>query len=100
MAALAPTPQYDNKENLSPLKMNTISVKPLDSSSSIDKDKTQIIIRRRQPLKDITSLFVSSSPLHSLPTPLFDSKCTKGRSGVGIKAAATSSSTFSCRNFR
>ncbi|KAG2315355.1 hypothetical protein Bca52824_018477 [Brassica carinata] len=82
MAALHPKPQNDNKENVSPSKMNAISVKPMDSSSSIDKNNTQIIIRRRQPLKDITSLFVSSSPLPSSPTLSFDPKCIKGRSGV------------------
>ncbi|CAH8364100.1 unnamed protein product [Eruca vesicaria subsp. sativa] len=95
MAAQSPK-SHDNKENVSPSNMTTI----LDSSSSTDKDKTQIIIRRRLPLKDITSLFVSSSPLPSLPNPPFDAKCMKRRSGVGIKAPATSSSTFSCRNFR
>ena len=100
MAVLNPKPQNNNKENVSHSKMITISVKvPLDSSSSIDKDKIQFRIRRRQPLKDITNLFVSASPLPSSPTLSFDSKCIKGRSGVGLKTAATSSK-LSCRNFR
>ena len=103
MAALDLKAQHDNKENVSPSEMTITSVKPLDSSSSIDKDKTQIRIRRkrsrRQPLKDITNLFVSASPLPSSPTLSFDSKCIKGRSGVGLKTAATSSK-LSCRNFR
>ncbi|KAJ0263649.1 Uncharacterized protein HA466_0039560 [Hirschfeldia incana] len=110
MAALDVKPQNDNKENVSPSEMTTTSVKPLDSSSSIDKEKTQIRIRRkrsrRQPLKDITNLFVSSSsPLSSSflirhfpssPTLSVDPKCMKRRSVVALKA----SSTFSCRNFR
>ncbi|KAJ4899938.1 Uncharacterized protein Rs2_13889 [Raphanus sativus] len=111
MAALDLNPQNDNKENVSPSEMTTTSVKPLDSSSSIDKEKTQIrIIRRkrsrRQPLKDITNLFVSSSsPLSSSflirhfpssQTLSVDPKCMKRRSVVALKA----SSTFSCRNFR
>ncbi|CAN6968584.1 unnamed protein product [Brassica oleracea var. botrytis] len=109
MAALDLKAQNDNKENVSPSEMTITSVKPLDSSSSIDKDKTQIRIRRkrsrRQPLKDITNLFVSSSPLSSSflirhfpssPTLSVDPKCMKRRSGVALKA----SSTFSCRNFR
>lgn len=112
MAILYSKPQHDNKENisLSPSEMVTISVKPLDSSS-IDKDKTQIRIRRkrsRKPLQDITNLFVSSSPLSSSflirhipssPSLSLDPKCMKRRSGVSLKPA-TSSSTFSCRNFR
>lgn len=100
MAVLNLKPQNDDKENVSPTKVTTISVNPLDSPSSIDKDKTQIRNRRRQPLKDITNLFVSSSPLPSSPTLSFSHKCIQGRSGVGLKAAATSSSTFSCRHFR
>ncbi|CAF2130299.1 uncharacterized protein LOC103860996 [Brassica rapa] len=109
MAALDLKAQHDNKENVSPSEMTITSVKPLDSSSSIDKDKTQIRIRRkrsrRQPLKDITNLFVSSSPLSSSflirhfsssPTLSVDPKCMKRRSVVALKA----SSTFSCRNFR
>ncbi|CAH8390009.1 unnamed protein product [Eruca vesicaria subsp. sativa] len=113
MAALDLTPQNDNKENISPLEMSqmtTTSVKPLDSSSFIDKDKTQIRIRRkrsrRQPLKDITNLFfLSSSTLSSSflirhfpssSTLSVDPKFMKRRSGVGLKAY----STFSCRNFR
>ncbi|CAF2234731.1 uncharacterized protein LOC103834063 [Brassica rapa] len=100
MAVLNRKPQNNNKENVSHSKMNTISVKvPLDSSSSIDKDEIQFRIRRRQPLKDITNLFVSASPLPSSPTLSFDPKCIKGRSGVGLKTAATSSKS-SCRNFR
>ncbi|CAF2148431.1 unnamed protein product, partial [Brassica napus] len=43
--------------------------KPLDYCTSLDKDITQIKMRRkrsrRQPLKDITNLFVSSPPLSS-----------------------------------
>ncbi|WZZ09152.1 hypothetical protein YC2023_095073 [Brassica napus] len=82
MAVLNRKPQNNNKENVSHSKMNTISVKvPLDSSSSIDKDEIQFRIRRRQPLKDITNLFVSASPLPSSPTLSFDPKCIKGRSG-------------------
>ncbi|KAJ4870324.1 Uncharacterized protein Rs2_48074 [Raphanus sativus] len=113
MAALDLNPQNDNKENVSPSEMTTTSVKPLDSSSSIiDKEKTQIrIIRRkrsrRQPLKDITNLFVSSSSstlsssflirhFPSSPTLSVDPKCMKRRSVAALKA----SSTFSCRNFR
>ncbi|KAF8107569.1 hypothetical protein N665_0119s0034 [Sinapis alba] len=111
MAALDLKAQNDNKENVSPSEITTTSVKPLDSSSSVDKDKTQIRIRRkrsrRQPLKDITNLFVSSSSsslsssflirhFPSSPTLSVDPKCMKRRSGVGLKA----SSTFSCRNFR
>ncbi|CAF2024511.1 hypothetical protein F2Q70_00032760 [Brassica cretica] len=109
MAALDLKAQNDNKENVSPSAMTITSVKPLDSSSSIDKEKTQIRIRRkrsrRQPLKDITNLFVSSSPLSSSflirhfpssPTLSVDPKCMKRRSVVALKA----SSTFSCRNFR
>ncbi|XP_018469755.1 uncharacterized protein LOC108841493 [Raphanus sativus] len=108
MAALL-KPQNDNKENISPFMM----IKPLDSSTSIDKDKTQIRIKRkrsrRQPLKDITNLFVSSSQLSSLflirhlpssPTLSVDPKCMKRRSNIGLKADATSSSTFSCKKFR
>ncbi|ESQ55547.1 hypothetical protein EUTSA_v10027250mg [Eutrema salsugineum] len=111
MAALDLKPENDNKENLPPSMMATISAKPLDSSSS-DKDKTQIRLRRkrsrRQPLQDITSLFVASSPLSSsflirhFPSSSYlsvDPKCMKRRSSVGLKAAATSS-TLSCRNFR
>ncbi|KAG7542356.1 hypothetical protein ISN45_Aa07g023440 [Arabidopsis thaliana x Arabidopsis arenosa] len=112
MAILDSKPQDDNKENvsLSHSEMVTISVKPLDSSS-IDKDKTQIRIRRkrsRKPLQDITNLFVSSSPLSSSflirhipssPSLSLDPKCMKRRSSLSLKPA-TSSSTFSCRNFR
>ncbi|CAN7109151.1 unnamed protein product, partial [Brassica rapa subsp. narinosa] len=65
MAALDQKPQNDNKENVSPSMM----VKPLDYCTSLDKDITQIKMRRkrsrRQPLKDITNLFVSSPPLSS-----------------------------------
>ncbi|CAG7886974.1 unnamed protein product [Brassica rapa] len=65
MAALDQKPQNDNKENVSPSMM----IKPLDSCTPIDKDITQIRMRRkrprRQPLKDITNLFVSSPPLSS-----------------------------------
>ncbi|KAH0901559.1 hypothetical protein HID58_041062 [Brassica napus] len=65
MAALDQKPQNDNKENVSPSMM----IKPLDSCTSLDKDITQIRTRRkrsrRQPLKDITNLFVSSPPLSS-----------------------------------
>ncbi|KAL0738051.1 hypothetical protein Bca4012_014261 [Brassica carinata] len=110
MAALDLKAQNDNKENVSPSEIATTSVKPLDSSSSVDKDKTQIRIRRkrsrRQPLKDITNLFVSSSSslsssflirhFPSSPTLSVDPKCMKRRSVVALKA----SSTFSCRNFR
>ncbi|KAG2260970.1 hypothetical protein Bca52824_068049 [Brassica carinata] len=108
MAALDLKAQNDNKENVSPSEIATTSVKPLDSSSSVDKDKTQIRIRRkrsrRQPLKDITNLFVSSSLSSSFlirhfpssPTLSVDPKCMKRRSVVALKA----SSTFSCRNFR
>lgn len=105
MAILDLNPQNDNKENVSPSDMSTISSKPLDSST-IDKDKNQIRIRRkrsRKPLQDITNLFVSSSPLirhvPSSPSLSLDPKCMKRRSGLGLKAAATSS-TFSCKNFR
>ncbi|XP_010434522.1 PREDICTED: uncharacterized protein LOC104718465 [Camelina sativa] len=112
MASFDLKPQNDNKENVSPSNMATISAKPMDSSSSIDKDKTQIRIRRkrsRQPLRDITNLFVSSSTLSSTfvirhvpssPSLSLDPKCMKRRSFVvGVKAAATSSS-FSCKKFR
>lgn len=110
MAALDLKPLNDNKENVSPSNMATISAKPLDSSS-IDKDKTQIRTRRkrfRKPLQDITNLFVSSSSLSSSflirhvpssPSLSLDPKCMKRRYGVGLKAA-TSSTFFSCRNFR
>ncbi|RID78110.1 hypothetical protein BRARA_A00964 [Brassica rapa] len=88
MAALDQKPQNDNKENVSPSMM----VKPLDYCTSLDKDITQIKMRRkrsrRQPLKDITNLFVSSPPLSS------SFMC------VGLKAAAATSSTFSCKKLR
>ncbi|KAH0941301.1 hypothetical protein HID58_000938 [Brassica napus] len=65
MATLDQKPQNDNKENVSPSMM----IKPLDSCTSLDKDITQIKMRRkrsrRQPLKDITNIFVSSPPLSS-----------------------------------
>ncbi|CAN8325148.1 unnamed protein product [Cochlearia groenlandica] len=112
MAALDLKSENDNKENVSPSNMETISVKPLYSSSSIGKDKTQIRIRRkrskRQPLKDITNLFVmasQSSPSfmirhsNSSPSLSVDPKCMKRKSSVGLKAT-TISSTLSCRNFR
>ncbi|KAF8097425.1 hypothetical protein N665_0289s0014 [Sinapis alba] len=112
MAAFYLEPQNKHKENVSPSKMTIISIKPLDSSTSIDKDKTQIKIRRkrsrRQPLKDITNLFVSPSPLSSSflvrhlpssPNLSVDAKCMKRRSSLGLKAA-TSSYTFSCKSFR
>ncbi|WZY85122.1 hypothetical protein YC2023_031506 [Brassica napus] len=102
MAALDLKPQNDNKENVSPSAMTITSVKPLDSSSSIDKDKTQIRTRRkrsrRQPLKDITNLFVSSSPLSSSflirhfpssPTLSVDPKCMKRRSPGIFEIVAT-----------
>ncbi|XP_010439842.1 PREDICTED: uncharacterized protein LOC104723211 [Camelina sativa] len=111
MAALDLKSQSDNKENIAPSNMATIFAKPLNSSS-IDKEKTQIRIRRkrsRQPLRDITNLFASSSTLSSSfvirhvpssPSLSLDPKCMKRRSGVvGVKAAATSS-TFSCKKFR
>ncbi|CAA0395721.1 unnamed protein product [Arabidopsis thaliana] len=109
MAVLGSKPQENNKENVSPSEMVTIAVKSLDSSS-IDKGKTQIRIRRkrsRKPLQDITNLFVSSSPLSSsflirhIPSSSslsLDPKCMKRRSCVSLKPAT--SSTFSCRNFR
>nr|VDD48830.1 unnamed protein product [Brassica oleracea] len=65
MAAFDQKPQNDNKESVSPSMM----IKPLDSCTSLDKDITQTRMRRkrsrRQPLKDITNLFVSSSPVSS-----------------------------------
>ncbi|VVB12577.1 unnamed protein product [Arabis nemorensis] len=98
----------DNKENVSPSKMATITVKPLDSST-IDKDKTQIRIRRkrcRKPLQDMTNLFLSSSSsslflirhIPSSPSLSLDPKCMKRRSGSGLKTVT--SSTLSCRNLR
>ncbi|XP_023635315.1 uncharacterized protein LOC17878047 [Capsella rubella] len=112
MAALDLKSQNDNKENIPPSNMATILAKPLDSSSSIDKEKTQIRIKRkrsRKPLRDITNLFVSSSTLSSSftirhvpssPSLSLDPKWMKRRSGVVGLKAATSSSTFSCVNFR
>ncbi|CAA7042725.1 unnamed protein product [Microthlaspi erraticum] len=112
MAALDLKLQNDNKENVQPY-MAAISAKPLDCSS-IDKDKTQIRMRRknpRKPLQDITNLFVSSTPLSSSflirqvpssPSLSIDPKCMKRRSGVCLKPATSSSSSsaLSCRHFR
>ncbi|XP_018469692.1 uncharacterized protein LOC108841432 [Raphanus sativus] len=105
MAALNLIPENDNKENVSLSEIATVSVKWPQ-----DKDKTKIRLRRkgytRQPLQDITNLFVSSSPLSSsflnLRMPSSPSlsvvpKCMKRKSGVALKAAT---STYSCRNFR
>ncbi|CAG7886973.1 unnamed protein product [Brassica rapa] len=104
--ALNLIPGNDNEENISPTEMATVSVKRPQY-----KDKTKIRLRRkrytRQPLQDITNLFVSSSPLPSsflnLHMPSSPSlsvvpKCMKRKSGVALKAAT--SSTYSCRNFR
>ncbi|CAA7042740.1 unnamed protein product [Microthlaspi erraticum] len=111
MAALDLKPQNDNKENVPPSYMATISVKPLDCSS-VDKDKTHIRMRRknlRKPLQDITNLFVSSTPLSSSllirhvpssPSLSIDPKCMKRRSNVCLEPATSSSSTLSCRIFR
>ncbi|KAL0687655.1 hypothetical protein Bca4012_087332 [Brassica carinata] len=106
MAALNLIPENDNKENVSSSEMATVSVKRPQ-----DKDKTKFRLRRkrytRQPLQDITNLFVSSSPFPSsslnLPMPSSPSlsvvpKCMKRKSGVALNAAT--SSTYSCRNFR
>ncbi|KAH0901558.1 hypothetical protein HID58_041061 [Brassica napus] len=95
MAALNLIPGNDNEENTSPPEMATVSVK----------------LRRkrctRQPLQDITNIFVSSSPfpssslnLHMPSSPSLSvvPKCMKRKSGVALKAAT--SSTYSCRNFR
>ncbi|KAL0873868.1 hypothetical protein Bca101_023573 [Brassica carinata] len=105
MAALNVIPGNDIKENVSPTEIATVSAKPQD------KDKTKLRLRRkvytRQPLQDITNLFVSSSPLSSsflnLHMPSSPSlsvvpKCMKRKSGAAFKAAT--SSTYSCRKFR
>ncbi|CAF2069637.1 unnamed protein product [Brassica oleracea var. botrytis] len=90
MAALNLIPGNDNEENTSPPEMATVSVKCT-----------------RQPLQDITNIFVSSSPfpssslnLHMPSSPSLSvvPKCMKRKSGVALKAAT--SSTYSCRNFR
>nr|VDD48829.1 unnamed protein product [Brassica oleracea] len=104
--ALNLIPENDNKENVSSSEMAAVSVKRPQ-----DKDKTKFRLRRkrytRQPLQDITNLFVSSSPFPSsslnLPMPSSPSlsvvpKCMKRKSGVALNAAT--SSTYSRRNFR
>lgn len=105
MAALNVIPGNDIKENVSPSEIATVSAKPQD------KDKTKIRLRRkgytRQPLQDITNLFVSSSPLSPsflilhMPSSASLSvvpTCMKRKSGAAFKAAT--SSTYSCRKFR
>ncbi|KAF8097424.1 hypothetical protein N665_0289s0013 [Sinapis alba] len=105
MAALNLITGNDIKENVSPSEMVTVSAKPQH------KDKTKNRLRRkrytRQPLQDITNLFVSSSPLSSsflnLHMPSSPSlsvvpKCMKRKSCAALKTAT--SSTYSCRNFR
>ncbi|CAH8345895.1 unnamed protein product [Eruca vesicaria subsp. sativa] len=105
MAALKLIPEDDNKENVSPSEMATVCVKPHD------KYRTEISFRRkrytREPLQDITNLFVPSSPLSSsflnLHAPSSPSlsvvpKCMKRKSGVALKAAT--SSTYSSKNYR
>ncbi|KFK28522.1 hypothetical protein AALP_AA7G007600 [Arabis alpina] len=100
MAILDSNPLNNNKENVSPSKTTTITV----VSSTFDKDKTQIRMRRkrsRNPLQDITNLFVSSSSSFPSSQSLsLDPKCMKKRSGSGGLKTVTTSSTLSCRNFR
>ncbi|KAF2542137.1 hypothetical protein F2Q68_00029428 [Brassica cretica] len=102
MAALNLIPGNDNEENTSPPEMATVSVKWPQ-----DKDKTKIRLRRkrctRQPLQDITNIFVSSSPfpssslnLHMPSSPSLSvvPKCMKRKSGVALKAATSSTYSF------